>query len=244
MKDNWLPLLKSVISHSHYRGGTVMNDERHVLVIFPHPDDETFSSAGTIASYIEAGVPVTYACLTLGQMGRNLGNPPFATRESLPDIREQELDNVANILGITNLRKMGLRDKTVEFEPHAQMDAMIQGLIEETHPSVIISFYPNYSVHPDHEATADAVIRTVKRMPAAQRPRLQLVAFSNDAIEHLGEPDILNDISKYKELKLKAFEAHASQTGPFLKQLASPEIDGETQSFLEVEPFWTYHFKA
>ena len=37
---------------------------------------------------------------------------------------------------------MGLRDKTVEFEPHAQMDAMIQGLIDETHPSVIISFYP------------------------------------------------------------------------------------------------------
>ena len=54
-----------------------MTDERHVLVIFPHPDDETFSSAGTIASYIDAGVPVTYACLTLGQMGRNLGNPPL-----------------------------------------------------------------------------------------------------------------------------------------------------------------------
>ena len=52
-----------------------MKDERHVLMIFPHPDDETFSSAGTIASYIENGVPVTYACLTLGQMGRNLGNP-------------------------------------------------------------------------------------------------------------------------------------------------------------------------
>ena len=30
-----------------------MKDERHVLMIFPHPDDETFSSAGTIASYIE-----------------------------------------------------------------------------------------------------------------------------------------------------------------------------------------------
>ena len=51
-----------------------MKDENHVLMIFPHPDDETFSSAGTI-SYIENGVPVTYACLTLGQMGRNLGNP-------------------------------------------------------------------------------------------------------------------------------------------------------------------------
>lgn len=221
-----------------------MNDERHVLMIFPHPDDETFSSAGTIASYIEAGVPVTYACLTLGQMGRNLGNPPFATRESLPLIRESELDKAAEVMGITDLRKMGLRDKTVEFEPHQQMDDMIKGLIDETNPSVIISFYPQYAVHPDHEATAESVVRTVERMEPSKRPRLQLVAFSNDAIEDLGEPDILNDISKYKDLKLKAFEAHASQTGPFLKQLASPEVNGETQNFLEVEPYWTYHFKS
>ena len=61
-----------------------MTDEKTRTCDFPHPDDETFSSAGTLASYIEKGIPVTYACLTLGQMGRNLGNPPFATRESLP----------------------------------------------------------------------------------------------------------------------------------------------------------------
>ncbi|MBV2140408.1 bacillithiol biosynthesis deacetylase BshB2, partial [Staphylococcus aureus] len=32
--------------------------------------------------------------------------------------------------------------------------------------------------------------------------------------------------------------------GPFLKQLASPEIDGKQHSFLTVEPYWTYHFKS
>lgn len=119
------------------------------------------------------------------------------------------------IIGITDLRKMGLRDKTVEFEPHEQMDDMVKNLIEETNPSVIISFYPKFAVHPDHEATAEAVVRTVGRMPKETRPRLQLVAFSNDAPEILGEPDILNDIRAYRDLKLKAFEAHASQTGPF-----------------------------
>ena len=191
-----------------------MTDERHVLVIFPHPDDETFSSAGTIASYIDAGVPVTYACLTLGQMGRNLGNPPFATRESLPKVRERELEDAAE-QSVYRLTKMGLRDKTVEFEPHDQMDNMIKNLIEETNPSLIISFYPKFAVHPDHEATAEAVVRTVGRMPESERPRLTLVAFSNDAPDILGQPDIQNDISKYSDLKLKAFEAHASQTGPF-----------------------------
>ena len=221
-----------------------MTDERHVLVIFPHPDDETFSSAGTIASYIDAGVPVTYACLTLGQMGRNLGNPPFATRESLPNIRERELEDACRAIGITDLRKMGLRDKTVEFEPHDQMDDMVKILIDETNPSLIISFYPKFAVHPDHEATAEAVVRTVGRMPESERPRLTLVAFSNDAPEILGQPDIQNDISKYSDLKLKAFEAHASQTGPFLKELASPQVGGEVHSFLEIEPFWTYHFES
>jgi len=118
-----------------------MTEESHVLVIFPHPDDESFSSAGTLARYIDNGVPVTYACLTLGQMGRNLGNPPFATRESLPDIREKELEAAMAAIGITDLRKMGLRDKTVEFEPHDEMDEMVQSLIDELNPSVIISFY-------------------------------------------------------------------------------------------------------
>lgn len=221
--------------------------ERHILVIFPHPDDETFSSAGTLARFVDEGVPVTYACLTLGQMGRNLGNPPVATRESLPHIREHELEEAANVIGITHLRKMGLRDKTVEFEPHDEMDAMIQGLIDDTNPSTIISFYPGYAVHPDHEATAEAVVRTVQRLPETERPKLQLVAFSNDAVDALGEPDIVNDISEYKEQKLKAFEAHQSQTGPFLEQLANPQgrasgVPSDVAAFLTTETFWTYHF--
>ncbi len=56
-----------------------------------------------------------------------------------------------------------------------------------------------------------------------ERPRLTLVAFSNDATEALGEPDIQNDITDFKELKIKAFEAHASQNRSIFKRLESPE---------------------
>ena len=38
------PQSRLVKSHLQYRGGLFMKDERHVLMIFPHPDDETFSS--------------------------------------------------------------------------------------------------------------------------------------------------------------------------------------------------------
>ncbi len=72
-------------------------------------------------------------------MGRNLGNPPFATRESLPSI-SNIIEEACKVIGI-NLRKMGLRDKTVEFEPYEHIDGMIiKSLIDDTNPSLIISF--------------------------------------------------------------------------------------------------------
>ena len=40
----------------------MMENERHVLVIFPHPDDEAFGVSGTIAS------SVSYTHLTLPTM--------------------------------------------------------------------------------------------------------------------------------------------------------------------------------
>ena len=109
----------------------MIEQERHVLVIFPHPDDEAFGVSGTITSYIKQGTPLTYACLTLGEMGRNLGNPQFATRESLPDIRRKELKKAAEAMGIEDLRMMGLRDKTLEFEDDQQMKQMVRDLIDE-----------------------------------------------------------------------------------------------------------------
>ncbi len=42
---------------------------------------------------------------TLGQMADR--NPPFATRESLPSIRERELEEACKVIGITDLKKNG-----------------------------------------------------------------------------------------------------------------------------------------
>ena len=132
-----------------------MEKERHVLVILPHPDDEAFGVSGTIASHVNMGTPVTYACLTLGQMGRNMGNPPFANRETLPGIRRQELKEAVRILGISDLRMLGYRDKTIEFEDDTKLANRMHALISEVNPSLVLTFYPGYSVHPDHDATGE-----------------------------------------------------------------------------------------
>ncbi|MEH7436158.1 bacillithiol biosynthesis deacetylase BshB2 [Neobacillus drentensis] len=221
-----------------------MKKERHVLVVFPHPDDEAFGVSGTIATHVQNGTPVTYACLTLGEMGRNMGNPPFTNRENLPKIRKQELKEAAHVLGIQDLRMLGFRDKTIEFEDDEKLTNTMSALIDELNPSLIITFYPGYSVHPDHDATGAAVVRAVEKMPAAARPTLHCVAFSNNCVEELGEPDIINNITPVGQTKLAAIQAHRSQTEQMFIGMEEKlkNQDPQVMIWINNERFWTYKF--
>ncbi len=220
----------------------MINKERQVLVVFPHPDDEAFGVSGTIATHVNNGTPVTYACLTLGEMGRNLGNPPFTNRENLPKIRRAELKEAARAIGIQDLRMLGYRDKTVEFEDDEKLANHMLEIINEVNPSLIITFYPGYSVHPDHDATGAAVIRAVEKLPPAARPTLHCVAFSNDCIEALGEADIINDVSAVSSKKIAAIKAHRSQTEAMMKTMEESfqKQDPQVLARVNFERFWTY----
>ncbi|SIS48809.1 bacillithiol biosynthesis deacetylase BshB2 [Salimicrobium flavidum] len=224
----------------------MLENENHVLVIFPHPDDEAFGVSGTMSSYINQGVPVTYACLTLGEMGRNLGNPPFATRESLPEIRKEELQKAAEKMGLIDLRMMGYRDKTLEFEDDDTLQEVVKNLLIEVSPSLVISFYPGYAVHPDHEATARAVVRAVRDMKKEDQPKLYGLAFANDTEENLGQPDIVHDISDVQEQKLEALKAHDSQTSQLLQDLEDGVRSGDPEALKWVtrEQFYTYKWES
>ncbi|SDJ49247.1 bacillithiol biosynthesis deacetylase BshB2 [Salimicrobium halophilum] len=223
----------------------MIKNEKGVLVIFPHPDDEAFGVSGTISSYINQGTPVTYACLTLGEMGRNLGNPPFATRESLPEIRKRELEQAAEAMGLTDLRMMGYRDKTLEFEDEDKLKNLVTELLEELSPSLVISFYPGFAVHPDHEATARAVVRAIREKNEEERPALYALAFANDTEEKLGQPDIVHDIKEVQEQKLNALKAHDSQTSQLLHDLEEGVRTGNPEALKWVtrEQFYTYKWE-
>ncbi|MFC0559706.1 bacillithiol biosynthesis deacetylase BshB2 [Halalkalibacter alkalisediminis] len=222
-----------------------MKKERHILVVFPHPDDEAFGVSGTISMHVANGTPITYACLTLGEMGRNLGNPPFATRESLPQIRKKELLKAVEAMGIQDLRMLGFRDKTIEFEDDEKMTNVIEALIAELNPSLVISFYPGYSVHPDHEATARAVVRAIARMDEEARPTLHCVAFSNNHEQEIGAANIVINVEAFAEQKKAAIRAHLSQTAWMLQEMEPKWNTGDKVAleWLNTERFWTYLFK-
>lgn len=224
-----------------------LEEERHVLVVLPHPDDESFGSAGSIALFTRAGVPVTYACATLGQMGRNMGNPLFASRESLPLLREKELRDACAVIGIRDLRLLGLRDKTLEFEDPDELADRVEALVNELDPSLVITFYPRYGVHPDHNAMGAATIRAIGRMAPESRPVVRCHAISRNRIEALGEPDVIVDIRDVADVKLAAIRAHRTQTEAMLAQMEAqmekdPAFRAEIEKNRRQEMYWTYRF--
>ncbi|WP_211748585.1 bacillithiol biosynthesis deacetylase BshB2 [Paenibacillus sp. Marseille-Q4541] len=216
--------------------------QNRILVVLPHPDDESFGISGTLAKLInEEGAQVTYACLTLGEMARNMGNPPIANRITLPEIRKEELKQSCRAIGIQDLRMLGFHDKTIEFEDRNLLDGSISALIEELNPSIIFTFYPGYSVHPDHDATGAAVVRVVEALEKDRRPTVLCVAFSNNHKEALGEPDVSYDIRNFKLNKVQSIQAHSSQ----FRILSGDSLlkDKQFQKRLETEYFWTYPVK-
>lgn len=214
--------------------------EQRILVVLPHPDDEAFGISGTLAMHAHNGAKITYACLTLGEMGRNMGIPPFANRVTLPQVRKMELEESCRAIGIQDLRLMGFHDKTIEFEDQQQLDGRIRALLDELEPELVITFYPGYSVHPDHDACGAAVVRTIGRLPADRRPKVHCVAFANQCEQAIGQPDIMNDVTPFLEQKMASIQAHRSQFQA-VELLGNKKLsDGEIQNRFGKERFWTY----
>lgn len=220
--------------------------EGHVLVVFPHPDDEAFGAAGTIALATQKGIPVTYVCGTLGEMGRNMGRPLFANRETLPEIRKRELQEVCRVLGIEDLRMLGLRDKTLEFLDQEEFANKIKAIIDEVKPTYIITHHPKYAVHPDHNAMGAATIRAVSMIPKEQRPVVLVHAFSNNCREMIGEPDVVIDVEQVKETKVAALQAHRSQLEGMIGSIDREDLINSplVSRLLTIEEFWTYQWES
>ncbi|UOQ94360.1 bacillithiol biosynthesis deacetylase BshB2 [Halobacillus shinanisalinarum] len=215
--------------------------KQHVVVIFPHPDDESFGASGTISKFRAEGIPVTYLCGTLGEMGRNMGNPVFANRETLSSFRKKELTEAAKQLDI-DVELLGYRDKTLEFEPREEVADYLQQKIEALQASLVITHYPGYAVHPDHDALGAAVVAAVEKIDRESRPEIWMHAISNQHEDDLGKPDIIFDIAPYWEQKLAAISAHLSQADGMMSLIEIHDKKHEQTERLKMERFYKWTF--
>lgn len=223
-----------------------MEKEKHVVIVFPHPDDESFGTAGVIKKFREEGVPVTYLCGTLGEMGRNMGTPPFANRETLKNFRKEELKDACEFLDI-DYEVLGFRDKTIEFEKVEDAAARVKEALDRIEPSLVITHYPEHGVHPDHNALGVATIEAVRQMDPDKRPTVWASAITHYFRDVLGEPDIVYEVEDFDH-KLQAIVKHKSQADGLLEQMEENALknDAATAALKErlgTEQFFVWEFE-
>ena len=89
-----------------------MTGPERVLFVHAHPDDESISTGGTIATLVDRGAAVTVLTCTRGERGEVIP-PELAHFEGSPDlvpIREEELRAALRELGVSDSRFLGAPD--------------------------------------------------------------------------------------------------------------------------------------
>lgn len=222
-----------------------------ILLIFAHPDDESFAAAGLARRYADAGAEIALVTATRGDAGR-AGDPPLCSREELPARREAELRNAAEILGISQVHLLDYQDKRLAEAPPDRIREELVGHVRLHRPHLVITFDPNgVNQHTDHVAiarfTLDGVVAAADprwypgAAPAHRVPRLLWtppilpwdVSRSPDLRQEPGV-DFALDISAYRSVKAKALRAHRTQHVPIARCFFSkPDVD----RILSVEVF-------
>lgn len=220
---------------------------QRVLVVFAHPDDAEFGSAGTSAKLAREGKEVYYAVVTDGSKG---SSDPEMTPERLVEIRRKEQLAAAQVVGVKDVAFLGFEDGMLE--PTLEVRKAITAAIRRYKPDVVIAQSPdrNFSLgigvqHPDHLATGEATFASV--YPCA-RDRLTFPDLLTEGLEpHVvrevwvtgtGSNDFFVDISETIDVKVKALKEHVGQVGhrqveEFVPQRARQTAEGQDMEYAE-----------
>ena len=194
---------------------------KRVLVISAHPDDSDFGASGTIAQWVKKGIEVAYVFCTNGDQG---GEESGFTKEEMPVVRQREQRAAGAAIGVSDITFLNYIDGNLEATLGLRKDLVRQIRISQPDRMVCQSPERNWdrigASHPDHLAAGEAAIQAV--YPDARNPFAFTDLLNDEGLQPwrvkeiwvsaFANPDHFVDITDSFDLKIKALQAHASQT--------------------------------
>jgi len=202
-----------------------------LLCIQPHPDDNEVGAGATIAKLAAAGCHVTYLTVTDGSKG---SSDPDMKPEAMAALRKKEAETSAGILGVTDLRFLGIPDG--ECPAGDSLRSRIVAVIREVKPEIVMTADPflPYECHPDHRATG---------MAAAEACLFSSnVHYDNDGIHTpwsvagiafygTAWPNAFINVDATWDAKMAALAAHKSQFDPQYLGLLAMYFDSKAREY-------------
>jgi LmbE family N-acetylglucosaminyl deacetylase len=189
-----------------------------ILVVFAHPDDESFGPAAALARYARAGSKVHGLFFTRGQHGQSTLQPAPSSEE-LGRLREADLRDATAAIGFAGIEVLDYEDGKLDLAPPRELEAHVQDAIERYRPEVLITFGPGgITHHPDHLAAHRAAVAAFRRAQghgiAVQELYYDAVPPGAAAAQDLaglpdGSPNTWIDVAGAQAIQLAALRFHA-----------------------------------
>jgi LmbE family N-acetylglucosaminyl deacetylase len=180
-----------------------------ILVFAPHPDDDIIGCGGSIAKHIQQGNQISIIYMTSGEAGSLEYKP-----EELNQIREEEAQNAAASLGVTDLTFLRNPDGYLEYKQENL--SRIVAIIRLKKPTIVYIPHSADAV-PDHLITHQLAVEGCRR---AAGPWFQECGEQPWGVKHILGYEVWTplqkvahseDITNFMCLKLTALQMHKSQ---------------------------------
>ncbi len=194
---------------------------KKLVCIFAHPDDEAFGPSGSIA-YLSGNCEVHIICVTKGDADEEFakGN----NIQTLADVRAQELDASAKILGVKTVTHLGFKDGGLNNNNYHKVTEEVKNILEKIKPDTLLTFDPNgVSGHLDHIAVSMETTYLFERLDFVKNlmyfcePEGVKKIIGKDYFVYYPEGynekqvDWIIDVSDHMDKKISAINAHVSQ---------------------------------
>ncbi len=186
--------------------------KKRILVVSPHPDDETLGVGGTIAKYANEGHTVNVLTIS--------GHLPPIYRRVDYETTLQEANRAFKILGVSNSEFLELPATMINKTPIHELNSKIMKTISNFNPHFVFCPYPDR--HIDHRLIFESVM--VATRPVGLGQNIEIVAayetlsethWNAPHIEPNFTPNWVIDISNYIEKKIEALNCYESQITSF-----------------------------
>jgi len=227
-----------------------MMNEKRLLLVHAHPDDETINNGATMAMYAKSGVGVTLVTCTRGEEGEvlvpALAHLASSQTDGLGAHRETELANAMSELGVTDHRFLGAPEKKwrdsgmMGTEPNSRADVFWQAdldeaagylvkIIREVRPQVLVTYdeMGGYG-HPDHIQAHRVAMRGAELAADPNFGNGEPWEISKIYWNTMPKSVIAEGMAKMKEIGSDFFGAENVDDLPFAKpdELVTTLIDG------------------
>lgn len=184
-----------------------------VLVVAPHPDDETLGCGGTLLKLAAAGAELHWLIVTA--MTREGGFTPERIAA-----RDAEIAAVARAYRMAGVHRLGLPTTRLDALPLGDVVAAAEAVVREVRPAWLLLPYGG-DVHSDHGVTFRALAACTKsfRHPSVKRvaayETLSETEFGLDPDAAGFRPNSFSDIADTLEDKLRIMALYAGESGEF-----------------------------